>query len=54
MRLVFATISANQRRFRVVVMVSMLNPKEASTKRKFSSYLSHLWFDCGSFYDLII
>ena len=22
--------------------------------RKFSSYLSHLWFDCGSFYDLII
>ncbi len=22
--------------------------------RKFSSYLSHLWFDCGSFCDLII
>ena len=22
--------------------------------RKFSSYLSHLWFDCGSFYDLSI
>ena len=25
-----------------------------SPPRKFSSYLSHLWFDCGSFYDLII
>jgi len=26
----------------------------AARLRAFSSYLSHLWFDCGSFFDLII